>query len=71
MPATADTLLSTIDILPSTIDILPESAVKLSSWHELVIAKLAMITARRAVTDSNLAISINAVSALAALASLC
>ena len=71
MPESTAISSAIIPISPEPEPIPPEPTVKLGSWHEIVIAKLAMITARRAVTDSNLAISINAVSALAALASQC
>lgn len=44
----------------------PESIVKLGSWHEIVIAKPAIMTASPAITISHLAIRINTISTHAA-----
>lgn len=45
---------------------MPESAVKLGSWHEIVIAEPAIMTASPAITISHPAIRINTISTHAA-----
>lgn len=45
---------------------MPESTVKLGSWHEIVIAKPAIMTASPAITISHPAIRINTISTHAA-----
>ncbi len=53
-------------ISSATIPISPEPTVKLGSWHEIVIAKPAIITANPAITISHPAIRINTISTHAA-----
>lgn len=52
--------------MPESAVISPEPAVKLGSWHEIVIAKPAIITASPAITISHPAIRINTISTHAA-----
>lgn len=53
-------------IPPEPKPISPESTVKLGSWHEIVIAKPAIMTASPAITISHPAIRINTISTHAA-----
>ena len=53
-------------ISSATIPISPEPTVKLGSWHEIVIAKPAIMTASPAITISHPAIRINTISTHAA-----
>lgn len=57
---------ATIPIPPEPHLISSESTVKLGSWHEIVIAKPAIITASPAITISHPAIRINTISTHAA-----
>lgn len=52
--------------MPESAGAKPESTVKLGSWHEIVIAKPAIITASPAITISHPAIRINTISTHAA-----
>lgn len=56
----------TIADMPESIAISPEPTVKLGSWHEIVIAKSAIMTASPAITISHPAIRINTISTHAA-----
>lgn len=57
---------ATIPISPEPHLVSSESTVKLGSWHEIVIAKPAIITASPAITISHPAIRINTISTHAA-----
>lgn len=52
--------------MPGTAGNMPESTAKLGSWHEIVIAKPAIMTASPAITISHPAIRINTISTYAA-----
>lgn len=52
--------------MPGTAADMPEPTVKLGSWHEIVIAKPAIMTASPAITISHPAIRINTISTHAA-----
>lgn len=52
--------------MPEPAGNMPESTVKLGSWHEIVIAKPAIMTASPAITISHPAIRINTISTHAA-----
>lgn len=52
--------------MPGTAGISPKLTVKLGSWHEIVIAKPAIMTASPAITISHPAIRINTISTHAA-----
>lgn len=66
MPESTAILAATIPISPGPHLIPPESTVKLGSWHEIVIAKPAIMTASPAITISHPAIRINTISTHAA-----
>ncbi|WP_144008288.1 hypothetical protein [Prevotella sp. P4-51] len=62
MPEATAILSATIPISPEPKPISPEPTVKLGSWHEIVIAKPAIMTANPAITISHPAIRINTIS---------
>lgn len=62
MPEATAILSATIPISPEPKPISPEPTVKLGSWHEIVIAKPAIMTASPAITISHPAIRINTIS---------
>lgn len=66
MPEATAILSATIPISPEPKPISPEPTVKLGSWHEIVIAKPAIMTASPAITISHPAIRINTISTHAA-----
>lgn len=66
MPESTAISSATIPISPEPHRIPPEPTVKLGSWHEIVIAKPAIITASPAITISHPAIRINTISTHAA-----
>lgn len=66
MPEATAILSATIPISPEPKPISPEPTVKLGSWHEIVIAKPAIMTASPAITMSHPAIRINTISTHAA-----
>ena len=66
MPEATAISAATIPISPEPKPISPESTVKLGSWHEIVIAKPAIMTASPAITISHPAIRINTISTHAA-----
>lgn len=66
MPEATAILSATIPISPEPKPISPEPTVKLGSWHEIVIAKPAIMTANPAITISHPAIRINTISTHAA-----
>lgn len=66
MPESTAISAATIPISPDPHLIPPEPTVKLGSWHEIVIAKPAIITASPAITISLPAIRINIISTHAA-----
>lgn len=66
MPIPAVVMPESTAISSATIPISPEPTVKLGSWHEIVIAKPAIMTASLAITISHPAIRINTISTHAA-----
>ena len=62
MPESTAISAATIPISPEPEPIPSESAAKLGSWHEIVIAKSAIMTASPAITISHPAIRINIIS---------
>lgn len=66
MPESTAISAATIPISPGPHLIPPEPTVKLGSWHEIVIAKPAIMTASPAITISHPAIRINVISTHAA-----
>ena len=66
MPESTAISAATIPISPGPHLIPPEPTVKLGSWHEIVIAKPAIMTASPAITISHPAIRINIISTHAA-----
>lgn len=66
MPESTAISSATIPISPEPKPISPEPTVKLGSWHEIVIAKPAIMTANPAITISHPAIRINTISTHAA-----
>lgn len=66
MPESTAISAATIPISPEPKPIPPELTVKLGSWHEIVIAKPAIMTASPAITISHPAIRINTISTHAA-----
>ena len=66
MPESTAISSATIPISPEPHRIPPEPTVKLGSWHEIVIAKPAIMTANPAITISHPAIRINTISTHAA-----
>lgn len=66
MPESTAISAATIPISPNPKPIPPEPTVKLGSWHEIVIAKSAIMTASPAITISHPAIRINTISTHAA-----
>lgn len=60
------TKIAPTDNMPGTAGDMPESIEKLGSWHEIVIAKPAIMTASPAITISHPAIRINTISTHAA-----
>lgn len=64
-PMTPTKIAPAADMPESTVNT-PESIVKLGSWHEIVIAKPAIMTASPAITISHPAIRINIISTHAA-----
>lgn len=61
MPESTAISSATIPISPEPKPIPPEPIVKLGSWHEIVIAKPAIMTASPAITISHPAIRINTI----------
>lgn len=66
MPILAVVIPEATAISSATIPIPPEPTVKLGSWHEIVIAKPAIMTANPAIAISHPAIRINTISTHAA-----
>lgn len=66
MPESTAISAATIPISPEPKPISPEPTVKLGSWHEIVIAKPAIMTASPAITIFHSAIRINTISTHAA-----
>lgn len=66
MPESTAISAATIPISPGPHLIPPEPTVKLGSWHEILIAKPAIMTASPAITISHPAIRINTISTHAA-----
>lgn len=61
MPESTAVSAATIPISPEPKSIPPEPTVKLGSWHEIVIAKPAIMTASPAITISHPVIRINTI----------